>query len=159
LFPTRRLSTKVFLPAPPNCPTLRLSSPTPRLSCDPPTPYPIVFPALLPTRCLSRLHVFMNSRRPTQPRSFTHPRRLLRIQKNAQQREEKSPGKRKSLKACAAQNIGRNFMETTSRHPTNPLSFKKEATRKKKKEVQTYLHFEKRKSLKSFRRGGAVVAT
>jgi len=54
-------------------------------------------------------------------------------------------------------------METTSHHPTNPLSFKKEATRKKKmkkkKEVQTYLHFEKRKSLKSFRRGGAVVAT
>ena len=66
---------------------------------------------------------------------------------------------RKSLKACAAQNIGRNFMETTSRYPTNPLSFKKEATRKKKKEGQTYLHFEKRKSLKSFRRGGAVVAT
>jgi len=81
LFPTRRLSTKVFLPTSPNCPT-------PRLSCDPPTPYPIVFPAILPTRCLSRLHVFMNSRRPTQPRSFTHPRRLLRIQKNVQQREE-----------------------------------------------------------------------
>jgi len=38
------------------------------------------------------------------------------------------------------------------------LSFKKEATRKikKKKEVQKYLHFEKRKCLKSLRRGAEV---
>ena len=48
----------------------------------------------------------------------------------------------------------RNFVETTSRYPTNPLSFKKEAARKKKikkkKEGQRYLHFKKRKSFQVF---------
>merc|ERR1711936_547179 len=65
LFPTRRLSTKVFPPSP----YPRLSSPT----------YPTSFKRALlptqssfdpslqpPTRCLSRLHVFMNSGVPTQ---------------------------------------------------------------------------------------------
>jgi len=104
LFPTRRLSTKVFLPpaSPYSSPTLRLSSPTlPLVFQASPTPYPIVFPAPPTTPyplsfTTSCFHEFEAS----QPMSFTHPRRLQkRIQSRAEHKEtnQKTLGK-KSLK-------------------------------------------------------------
>merc|ERR1739842_158831 len=97
LFPTRRLSTKVFLPQ------------APLFKPYPPSfqPYPTSFkPALLPTRlsfqpslllpthCLSRLHVFMNSRRPNPCLSRIHD--VSRRESRAEQKEtnQKSLGKK-----------------------------------------------------------------
>ena len=111
MFPTRRLSTKVFLPpaSPYSSPTLRLSSPTLPLVFQA-LPYPSSFkqaplptqssfqpPLLLPTHCLSRLHVFMNSRRPNP--CLSHIQDVSRRESRAEQKEtnQKTLGK-KSLK-------------------------------------------------------------
>jgi len=82
----------------------RLSSPTPY--------YP------LPTRCLSRLHVFMNSRRPTHVfhTSKTSPENPEEWGADREEDSRKET-QRKSLKLVQQENISRNFTETASHYP------------------------------------------
>ena len=165
LFPTRRLSTKVFLPpaSPYSSPTLRLSSPTlPLVFQASPTPYPIVFPAPPTTPyplsfTTSCFHEFEAS----QPMSFTHPRRLQkRIQSRAERDKSEDSGK-EVFKACA-QIISWNFTETTSYYPTQCLSTrrrrgKNEIKKNRKNATKRNLQVEEEKNpQKSFRRGSGV---
>ena len=145
----------------PPAPTLRLSSPrpTPRLSSDPnqfptqssfePPPYPLSFT----TSCFHEL-----GRIPTYP-GLSHIQDVSRESRRMSSKEKRRLWERdwrKSLKLA---------IPWRRRHLTTqyPLSFNKEATRKNKTEKkrknrkrQKYLHFEKRKSLKSFRRVAGV---
>jgi len=151
LFPTRRLSTKVFLPPAPIQALPSVFPALPHVFQASPTPYPIVFPALPTTPyplsfTTSCFHEFEAS----QPMSFTHPRRLQkRIQSRAERDKSEESGK-EVLKACA-QNISWNFTETTSHYPsTQCLSTRRRRGKKKlRKTQQRNLQFEKRKSVKS----------
>ena len=73
----------------PPAPTLRLSSPlpTPRLSSDP-NSLPNRLSSPLPTRCLSRLHVFMNS-------GASQPTQVFHTSKTSPENPEEWAAKRK----------------------------------------------------------------
>jgi len=113
----------VFLPKsfhqPLFCPTLRLSSPTyPKSFKQALLPTQSSFqPSLqLPTRCLSRLHVFMNS----SPAQFFHTPKTS--PENQEEWREKEGDLMEVFKSWRENTKSRNFMETTSHYP-EPIVF------------------------------------
>jgi len=161
LFPTRRLSTKVFPPSPyppsfqPYLPHVFQASPTPYpivFRPLPTTPYPLSFT----TSC------FHEFGRPnpglSQIQDVSRESRRMSREKKRRLWE----GDLKEVFKASAENISRNFTETTSHYPV-PIVFQQGGDEEeqnwekaKKREGQKYLHFEERKSLKSFRRGAGV---